>query len=40
LGLAIARQLAEFQDGQLTVRNHPGSGAEFQLTFPLNFEID
>jgi two-component system sensor histidine kinase BaeS len=40
LGLAIARQLAEVQDGQLTVRNHAGGGAEFQLTVPLNFEID
>ena len=36
LGLAIARQLAEVQGGQLTARNHPGGGAEFQLTFPLD----
>jgi two-component system OmpR family sensor kinase/two-component system sensor histidine kinase BaeS len=36
LGLAIARQLAELQGGQLSVSNHPGGGAEFQLTFPLH----
>ena len=36
LGLAIARQLAEAQGGQLTARNHPGGGAEFQLTFPMD----
>jgi len=36
LGLAIARQLAEVQGGQLSVRNHPDGGAEFHLSFPLN----
>jgi two-component system OmpR family sensor kinase/two-component system sensor histidine kinase BaeS len=34
LGLAIARQLALAQGGEVTARNHPGGGAEFQLSFP------
>ena len=38
LGLAIARQLTEAQDGTLSVRNHPGGGAEFQLRFPLDLK--
>ncbi|MEZ4664034.1 MAG: ATP-binding protein [Caldilineaceae bacterium] len=35
IGLALSRQLAEAQGGQLTVRSRPGSGATFVLKLPL-----
>ena len=35
LGLAVSRQLARSMNGELTVRSHPGDGAEFELTLPL-----
>lgn len=33
LGLAIARQLVEAQDGSITARNHPGGGLEVSIQF-------
>lgn len=35
LGLAIARQLARAHQGDLTASNHPGGGAEFVLSLPI-----
>ncbi|MCB1282423.1 MAG: HAMP domain-containing histidine kinase, partial [Salinibacterium sp.] len=35
LGLAIAKGIAELHGGDLTVKNHPDSGAEFTAALPL-----
>ena len=34
LGLAISRRIIHASDGEITVRNVPGSGAEFSVTLP------
>lgn len=35
LGLAIARRMAELQQGRVSVENHPGAGAAFRFWLPL-----
>ncbi|HEA53578.1 sensor histidine kinase [Marinobacter antarcticus] len=35
LGLAIARRMAELQQGRVCVENHPGAGAAFRFWLPL-----
>ena len=35
IGLALSRQLAEAQGGQLVVESQPGKGSKFFLSFPL-----
>ncbi len=35
LGLAVSRQLAELQDGSLTVQSRPGQGSTFRFALPL-----
>lgn len=34
LGLAVSRELAEYNEGQLTVTSRPGAGATFRLSLP------
>lgn len=38
LGLAIASELTQAQNGTLTVQSQPGQGTTFTLTFPANLE--
>ena len=35
LGLAIARRMAELQQGRVSVESQPGEGAEFRFWLPL-----
>jgi signal transduction histidine kinase len=35
MGLSICRSIAEAHGGRLTVESHPGSGAIFQFTLPV-----
>lgn len=39
IGLALSRQLAEAQGGQLVVESQPGKGSKFILSFPLTSSL-